>query len=66
MILIESIKDHLIHNLSELKTTKEMFDALTKLYKSKKTCRNITLRNQLINMTMNKSETIANYFMRIS
>ena len=30
-ILTDSIKDHLIPNVSELKTPKEMFDALTRL-----------------------------------
>jgi hypothetical protein len=41
-----------------------MFDALTKLYESKNTSRKITLRIQLRNVMMNKSETISNY-MRI-
>jgi hypothetical protein len=65
-ILTDSIKDHLIPNVSELKTPKEMFDALTRLYESKNTSRKLTLRHQLKNVTMNKSETIVNYFMRIS
>jgi hypothetical protein len=42
-ILTDSIKDHLMPNVSELKTTKEMFDALTRLYESKNTSHNITL-----------------------
>jgi hypothetical protein len=65
-ILTDSIKDHLIPNVSELKTPKEMFDALTRLYESKNTSRKLTLRHQLRNVTMNKSEAVANYFMRIS
>jgi hypothetical protein len=65
-ILIDSIKDHLIPNVSELKTPKEMFDSLTRLYERKNTSRKLTLRHQLINITMNKSETVSNYFMRIS
>ena len=64
-ILTNSIKDHLIPNVSELKTSKEMFDALTKLYESKYTSQKLTLRHQLRNVTMNKSETVSNYFMRI-
>jgi hypothetical protein len=64
-ILTDSIKDHLIPNISELKTTKEMFDALIRLYESKNTSRKLTLRHQLRNVTMNKSETIANCFIRI-
>jgi hypothetical protein len=43
-----------------------MFDALTRLYERKNTSRKLTLRHQLKNVTMNKSETVSNYFMRIS
>jgi hypothetical protein len=65
-ILTDSIKDHLIPNVLELKTPKEMFDAITILYESKNTNRKLTLRHQLRNVMMNKSETISNYFIRIS
>ena len=65
-ILTDSIKDHLIPNVLELNTAKELFDALTGVYKSKNTSRKLTLWHQLINVTMNKSETIANFFTRIS
>jgi hypothetical protein len=65
-ILTDSIKDHLIPNVLELKTPKEMFNALTRIYESKNTSRKLTLRHQLMNMTMNKSEIVVNYFMKIS
>jgi hypothetical protein len=65
-ILIDSIKDHLIPNVLELKTPEEMFDALTKLYESKNTSRKLTLSHQLRNVTMNKLKTAVNYFMKIS
>jgi hypothetical protein len=65
-ILTDSIKDHPIPNISELKTAKEMFDALTRLYESKNISRKPTLQHQLRNVTMNKPETIANFFTRIS
>jgi hypothetical protein len=65
-ILIDSIKDHLIPNVSELKTPKEMFDSLSRLYERKNTSRKLTLRHQLKNVMMNKSETVSNYFMKIS
>jgi hypothetical protein len=42
-ILTESINDHMIHNLSELKTTKEMFDSLTRIYEINKTSHKLTL-----------------------
>jgi len=43
-----------------------MFNSLNKLYERKNTGQKLTLRHQLRNVTMNKSETIFNYFMRIS
>jgi hypothetical protein len=43
-----------------------MFDALTILYERKNTSRNLTLRHQLRNVMMNKSEIVSKNFMRIS
>ena len=43
-----------------------MFDSLNRLYEIKNTNRNLTLQHQLKNVTMNKSEMIANFFTRIS
>ena len=56
-ILTNSIKDHLILNVSELKTPKEIFDALTRLYESKNTSKKLTLRHQLTNVMMNVTTT---------
>ena len=64
--MTDSIKDHLIPNVSELKTPKEMFDALTRLYESKNTSKKLTLRHQLINVMISKSDSVSTYFMRIS
>ena len=63
--MTDLIKDHLIPNVLELKTPKEMFDALTRLYENKNTNRKLTLRHQLRNVMMNKLDTISTYFMRI-
>ena len=46
-ILIDSIKAHLILHIVELKTVKEMFDALVGLFERKNTSRKLALRNQL-------------------
>jgi vacuolar-type H+-ATPase catalytic subunit A/Vma1 len=64
-ILKNSIKDHLIPNVSELKKPNKMFSVLKILYKINNTSRKLTLRNQLINMMMNKLDTISTYFMNI-
>src|SRR6266849_4507791 len=49
-IIADSIKDHLIPQVSSLKTPKSMFDALTKLFEGKNINRKMTLRNQLKNV----------------
>ena len=49
-IIADSIKDHLIPQVSSLKTPKSMFDALTKLFEGKNINQNMTLRNQLKNV----------------
>jgi hypothetical protein len=64
--LEDSIKDQLIPNVPELKTPKEMFDSLTRLYERKNTSKKLTLRHKIRNVMMNKSKTMSNYFMKIS
>ena len=44
-IIADSIKDHLIPHVFFLKTPKEMFGSLTKLFEGKNINRKITLRN---------------------
>ena len=46
-IIVDSIKDHLIPQVSSLQTLKAMFDALTKWFEGNNINRNMTLRNQL-------------------
>jgi hypothetical protein len=43
-----------------------MSNALSILYEINNTIRKLTLRNQLRNVMMNKSDTVSTYFMRIS
>ena len=57
-IIVDSIKDHLIPQVSPLKTPKEMFDALTKLFEGKNINRKMNLRNQLKNVKIQNAETI--------
>ena len=65
-IISDSIKDHLIPQVSSLKTPKAMFDALTKLFEGKNINRKMTLRNQLKNVKIQNAETIQSYFTRVS
>ena len=65
-IIVDSIKDHLIPQVSSIKTPKEMFDALTKLFEGKNINHNMTLRNKLKNVKIQNVETIQSYFTRVS
>src|SRR5713226_8454101 len=65
-IISDSIKDHLIPQVSSIKTPKEMFDSLTKLFEGKNINQNMNLRNQLKNVKIQSVETIQSYFTRVS
>jgi hypothetical protein len=45
--MLDGVKDQLIPHLAEKKTTKEMWDALTKLYQSDNQIRKMALRDKL-------------------
>ena len=57
-IIVDSITDHLIPQVSSLKTPKEMFDSLTKLFEGKNINQKMTLRKQLKNVKIQNAETI--------
>jgi hypothetical protein len=65
-IIGDSIKDHLIPQVSSRNTPKEIFDALTKMYEGKRIKENMNLRIQLKNTKMQKGETFHDYFSRVS
>ena len=65
-IIVDSIKGHLIPQVSSLKTPKSMFDALTKLFEGKNINQKMNLRNQLKNLKIENEETIQSYFTRVS
>ena len=49
-IIVDSIMNHIIPQVSSLKTPKEMFDSLTNLFEGKNINQNMTLRKQLNNV----------------
>ena len=57
-IITDSIKDHLIPQVSSKITPKEMFDGLTNLFKGNNINRRMTLRNQLKGVKVQKGETM--------
>ena len=63
---MESVRDHLVPQILEKTTTRKMFKTLKKLFEYSSINVTLTLRNQLPNMNMMKSENIDSYFMRIT
>ena len=57
-IIADSIKDHLIPQVWLLKTPKEMFDSLTKLFEVKNINEKMNLRNQMKKVKIQNVETI--------
>jgi hypothetical protein len=66
MIIADSIKDHLIPQVSSKDTPKEMFDALTRMYEGNNINQKMNLRTQLKNTNMQKGSTIQDYFSRVT
>ena len=60
-IIADSIKDHLIPHVSPLETPKKMYDALARLFESQNINQRMTLRTQLKNVNMDKSENVQVY-----
>ena len=58
MIIVDSIKDHLIPQVSSKKTPKHMYDALSRMYEGRNINRNMNLRAQLKGAKMNKGESL--------
>ena len=66
IIIVDSIKDNLIPQVSSLETPNEMFDALSRLFKGRNINRKMTLKNQLKSVRAQKSETMQSYFTRVA
>ena len=60
------MKAHLIPHVSSLKTPKEVFDALKKMFEGKNINQKMALRNQLKNVKVPNSQTMQSYFTRVS
>ena len=65
-IIADSIKDHLIPQVSSKKTPKEMFDALSRMFEGRNINRKMNLRAQLKSTKMSHGETIQDYFTKVS
>ena len=65
-IIVDSIKDHLIRQVSSKKTPKKMYDALSGMYEGRNINRKMNVRAQLKGTKMRKEESIQDYFTRVS
>ena len=65
-IIADSIKDHLIPQLSSKETPKKMYDSISIMYEGNNINRNLNLRTQLNSTKMRKGESIQYYFTRVS
>ena len=65
-IIVDSIKDHLIPQVSSKKTPKEMYDALARMYEGRNINRKMNLRSQLKSTKIYQGEYIQDYFTRVS
>ena len=57
-IIVDSITDHLIPQVSSLKTPKDMFDSLIKLFEGKNINQKMSLRKQLKNVKIQNVEQL--------
>jgi hypothetical protein len=65
-IILDGVKDHLIPHLAKKKTTKEMWDALTKLYQSDNQNRKMALRDKLHATKMARGEGVTSYLTKLT
>ena len=63
---VDSIKDHFITQVSYMKKSKQMYDALSKMYEGRNINRKMNMRAQLKGTKMRKGESIQDYFQRVS
>jgi hypothetical protein len=57
-IIVDGVKDHIIPHLSGKKTTKDMWEALVKLYQSDNQRRKMLLKEKLRSTKMAKEESV--------
>ena len=64
-IIRDSIQKHLVAYISELGTSKEMYDKLVGMFKANNANQILFLKNKLKDIKMDRGEFIQSYFMRI-
>jgi hypothetical protein len=65
-IIVDGVKDHTIPHLSSKKATKEMWDALVKLYQSNNQNRKMLLGEKLRSTMIIKGESVVTYLTKFT
>jgi len=65
-ILYDSVKENIMSIITPLKTTKECYDTLVKLYETKSTSQKRLLKSQLCSLKMESDESVNSFFTKIS
>ena len=65
-IIVDSIKDHLIPQVSSKKAPKQMYYELSRMYQGRNINRKMNLRAQIKRNKMSKGESIQDYSTRVS
>jgi len=65
-MFLDVMKDHLIPQLSEKKTAKEMFDALVSLFQSENINKKMILRSRLRSIEISSLDTVTNYPIKVT
>ena len=65
-IIIDSIQKHLVAYISDLGTSKEMYDKLIGMFKVNNANQILFLKNKLKDIKMDRGESIQSYFTRIT
>ena len=65
-IIVDSIQNHSVAYISDLETSKEMYDKLVGMFKVNNANKIIFRKNKLKDIKRDKGESIQSYFMRIT
>lgn len=65
-IIFDSVKDNIMTVLTPLKTAKECFDSLANMYETKAPNQKGVLKKQLQTLKMEKDDSVASFFTKIS
>jgi hypothetical protein len=65
-IIIDGVKDHIIHHLSGKKTAKDMWEALVKLYQSDNQSRKMLLKEKLKSTKMARVKSVVTYLTKFT